>query len=136
VALTFVQELLNVRKDLRFGDDGCWVASGVDVDVDGGTKRVPSVDHMEEVQGLDGLGEPPHTLLLSIRHPRHRLDGVEHDVGVPNVGIVVVPQISAKGRTPPVERTDQHLRNKAGVGRIEVVGLATQNAHHRDISVL
>ncbi len=66
----------------------------------------------------------------------HFIHGAEKNVRVANIPIRSGEQVSAEGRTAPIERADQHLGDESWISRIEVVGLPSHYSEQRDVTVL
>ena len=65
-------------------DDGGDLTEG-QIDGDGSAVRVVGIDHLQEVERHDGLGESTHRLLLRIGEPHHLGQRVEQQVGIADV---------------------------------------------------
>ena len=61
-----VEQIDDVSEDLRLRLDRGRVGRRVDIDIHRGAILVPGIDDVQEVEGLDCLGEPAYGFLLSV----------------------------------------------------------------------
>src|SRR5882672_5594958 len=133
---SIVEERRNLGKDRCLGDDWRRISRRSDIHIDGRSEIVACIDDIQVIERLDGLGETLDRRLLGRGETNHFVHGAEKNVRVANIPIRSGEQVSAEGRTAPIERADQHLGDESWISRIEVVGLPSHYSEQRDVTVL
>ncbi len=94
---------------------------------------IPRVHKRKELQRLHGLGETAQRFLLPLIDfgVVDLVCSVEQDSRQPDVGVRLAPVVATERRAGGLQRAGQHLALETRIGHVVVVGLATQNSHHR-----
>ena len=133
VPLRLVQQCRDSRKDRSPVHNGFGIAGRVCGNRDHRAQIIACVDDQQQVQRLEGLRDAPEPALVAGVHRGKRVDGVQHIVGVPEAPVAARPVVAAEGAVTTVQRVAQQLGDEAGIRRVEVVGLASDNADFRHI---